>query len=208
MGLILAPPDDLIQRIALALKRWLQEIAPSTIACAHPLGEYVDGRTLTAVAADSGLTPKAPVTGKSRTPWWVTGVPRAFEELISRKHGVSVRLTGRTGGIECTVSIGAMGDVCVSFKGLPHCLIGIKPILAFPTAARTDTIEWELGPRPGIVRAPDAVATTGELECRVARLAPEAAALPELFGRIRIMSPEGDAQPACSIGVAVERSRD
>ena len=88
MGLILAPPDDLIQRIALALKRWLQEIAPSTIACAHPLGEYVDGRTLTAVAADnSGLTPKAPVTGKSRTPWWVTGMPRAFEELISRKHG-------------------------------------------------------------------------------------------------------------------------
>lgn len=136
----------------------------------------------------------------------MTSKSRALEALITRKRRKPIRLTGSAGGIECTVSIGERGDVDVSFKGLPHCLGGIRPILAFPAVTEIDTIDWGPGVRRGIVQAADAVTTTGELECRVARSASEAAELRALFGRIRIMSPEGDAQPACSIGVAVAES--
>jgi hypothetical protein len=67
-----------------------------------------------------------------------------------------------------------------------------------------DPINWESGPRSGIMQSADAVTATGELECRVGRVTWGADDVRTLFGRIRILSQEGTGQPACSIGVAVE----
>jgi hypothetical protein len=202
MGSSRAPSPHLVQRMPFMLKRLLLEVAPPPLACSYPLGGFAIPRSFAMIG--SRRTPEATTTEETRTPLGFTGKARALEEVVRRKHGLSARLEGKTGGIECTVSIGKRGDVQVSLKGLPDCLFGVKPILSFPAAARVDGITWEQGPRRGIVQASAAVTGTGELECRVTHSASRPDVLPALFGRIRIMSPEEGAQPACSIGIAVE----
>lgn len=126
-------------------------------------------------------------------------------KAATRKYRQPVLLEGSTAGIKCTVAVGRRGKVEVRFSGLPECLLGTKPYLAFPAASRIHGITWASGPRPGIVQVEEEVASTGELRCWVACSSLRANDLPRFFSRIRILSEEGGSQPACSIGVAVNR---